>query len=143
MTEKTKKKMGLVYLTGILLLIGYILGFTVRPSVWNTQNVVGTGMPVFIGCGAAALVGVIAYRLLAGKVLSLVLLLLCLATGACAMFAMTAMWYDCVVEVAYIYGEGNLEIGNQAAVNGSILALVSSVAYLLSAVTTVCLSAKK
>ncbi len=141
MTEK--KKYGLVYLIGILLLLAYALGFTVRPGFWNTRNVVETGMPVFIACGAVAIAGTLAWRLLAGKVHRLLLLLICIVTGVCAMFAMTAMWFDCAVEIAYIYGEGNLEIGNEAAVRGSILAMVSSGAYLLSAIGAVILSARK
>lgn len=144
MADKKQQKFGLVYLTGALLVIAYALGFTVSPNVWNTRNVLRQAMPIFIGCGALALVCIVLYRILAVRgVHRIVKLLLMVIAGACAMFALTAMWYDCVVEIAYIYGEGNLEMGNQAAVNGSIMAFVASGAYVLAAIGTVCLSAKE
>ena len=55
MTVSPKKKTGLITVTGILLLIAFALGFTVHPAVWDTRNVILTGLPYFIGCGAAAI----------------------------------------------------------------------------------------
>ena len=144
MTVSQKKKTGLITVTGILLLIAFALGFTVHPAVWDTRNVILTGLPYFIGCGAAAILLAVACRFLTARNVSRILLLVvCMLTAASAMFALTALWYDAVVEVAYIYGEGNLELGNAAAVRGSILLFAASALYLGACGCTVALGAGK
>lgn len=144
MTVSQKKKTGLITVTGILLLAAFALGFTVHPAVWDTRNVILLGLPYFIGCGAAAIVLAAAYRFLAARNVSRILLLvICILTAASAMFALTALWYNAVVEVAYIYGEGNLELGNEAAVRGSILLFAASALYLGACGCTVGLSTGK
>lgn len=140
----TKKKSKFAAVVGIALLIAYALGFTVRPEIWNTRNIINQAMPVYTLCGGIAVLGIAVYFFLSGKEIhNTVRLLISMLVGACIMFALAAMWYDCVVEIAYIYGEGNLELGNQSAVTGSILAFLSSGLYVLSAFSTIALSARK
>ncbi len=144
MTANPKKKAGLITVTGILLLVAFVLGFTVHPAIWDTRNVILQGLPYFIGCGAAAILLALALHFLAARKASRILLLVvCILAAASAMFALTALWYDAVVEVAYIYGEGNLELGNAAAVRGSILLFAASSLYLGACGCMVGLSAKK
>ncbi len=138
-----QKKNVLLIITGIMLLTAYALGFTVRADIWNTRNVISTMMPHYAVCGALALGGIFLLYVLSGHLHPLVRLIICMFIGACTMFALTSMWYNCAVEVAYIYGEGNLEIGNEAAVRGSVLAMISSIFFLVSGLCTVALSARK
>lgn len=132
------KGLVVVIAVGILLIVGYALGLTVTPTFWKTENVITSGRLAFVIAGAAAIIGVVLFLVLA-KVFpnDIVLHIITLVIGVGAVFALTAMWYNCVVEVAYIYGEGNLELGNASAVNGSRLLFAASGCYVLGVFGTV------
>lgn len=127
-----------VLVAAVLVVVGFALGLTVNPTFWNTANVRTSGNTWFMGTGAAAIVAAVVYVVLY-KVFpnGIVLHLTTLVIGMCAVSALAAMWSNCVVEIAYIYGEGNLEMGNTAAVNGSIILFVATGLYVLGALATV------
>lgn len=133
-------KLGLitVLVAAVLVIIGFALGFTVNPTFWNTANVRTSGNTWFMGSGIIAIIAAVVYvALYKFSPNGVVLHLLTVAVGMCAMSALAAMWSNCVVEIAYIYGEGNLEMGNTAAVNGSIILFVASGMFVVGALATV------
>lgn len=127
-----------VLVAAVFVIVGFALGFTVNPTYWNTANVRTSGGTWFILSGTIAVAATAAY-LAFFKFFpnSVALHLLTLVIGVCAISALGAMWSNCVVEIAYIYGEGNLELGNAAAVQGSILLFVSSGMLVAGALATV------
>lgn len=127
-----------VLVAAVLVIVGYGLGFTVNPTFWNTANVITTGNTWFMVSGIVAIIAIVAYVVLFKvRPNEIVLHALTLVIGMCAMSILGAMWSNCVVEIAYIYGEGNLEIGNTAAVTGSIILFVASGMLAAGALATV------
>ena len=122
----------------VLVIVGFALGFTVNPDFWNTANVRTSGNTWFMVSGVIAIIAAAAYVALYKFFPNgIVLHLLTIVVGMCAISALSAMWSNCVVEIAYIYGEGNLELGNTAAVNGSIILFVASGMFVVGALVTV------
>lgn len=127
-----------VLVSAVLVIVGFALGFTVNPDFWNTANVRTSGNTWFIVSGVLAIIAAVAYVAL-HKLFpnGIVLHLLTIVVGMCAVSTLCAMWSNCVVEIAYIYGEGNLEIGNTAAVTGSIILFVASGLLVVGALATI------
>ena len=127
-----------VLVAAVLVIVGFALGFTVNPGFWNTANVRTSGNTWFMVSGVMAIIAAVAYVALYKFFPNgIVLHLLTIVVGMCAISALCAMWSNCVVEIAYIYGEGNLEIGNTAAVTGSIILFVASGLLVVGAFATI------
>ena len=127
-----------VLVAAVLVIVGFGMGFTVNPTFWNTANVRTTGNTWFLVSGIVAIIASVAYvALFKVRPIDIVLHILTLVIGMSAMSALGAMWSNCVVEIAYIYGEGNLEMGNAAAVTGSIILFVASGLLVVGALATI------
>lgn len=127
-----------VLVSAVLVIVGFAMGFTVNPNFWNTANVRTSGNTWFMVSGVIAIIAAVAYVALYKFFPNgIVLHLLTIVVGMCAVSALCAMWSNCVVEIAYIYGEGNLEMGNAAAVTGSIILFVASGLLVVGALATI------
>ena len=127
-----------VLVAAVLVIAGFALGFTVNPDFWNTANVRTSGNTWFMVSGVMAIIAAVAYVALYKFFPNGIMLhLLTIVINMCAVSALCAMWSNCVVEIAYIYGEGNLEMGNAAAVTGSIILFVASGLLVVGALATV------
>lgn len=127
-----------VVAAAVCAIAAFILGQTVNPTYWNTANVLTSGADWFMFSGIAAIAAAVIYvALFKFFPNGIVLHIVTLAIAMCSVSALAAMWSNCVVEIAYIYGEGNLELGNTAAVAGSQLLFVATGLYVAGALAVV------
>lgn len=112
--------------------IAFALGLTVNSSYWGTENVLADATASYVIFSLLSLLCEVAMMALSQIVKNKnILYLLCTGIAAFAMAALASMAYNAVVEIAYIYGEGNLEMGNVAAVNGSVIMFVSAAMFVI------------
>lgn len=117
----------------LILMVAFGLGLTVNSEYWGTENVLSDATVQYIVFSLLAICCGVALIVLPQFVkYTKLLYLLNACIGAFSMAAIAAMFYNSVVEIAYIYGEGNLEMGNAAAVNGSVVMFISIAMFVLA-----------